>query len=52
VGNVGDGKRYAMVAWADYALSKRTQLYTIVDYNKAKDAARYELTGQAAGRTT
>ncbi|WP_343652040.1 porin [Herbaspirillum sp.] len=50
VGNVGDGKRYAVVAWADYALSKRTQLYTIVDYNKAKDAARYELTGQAAGK--
>ncbi|WP_406851397.1 porin [Herbaspirillum huttiense] len=50
LGTVGDGKRYAVVAWADYALSKRTQLYTIVDYNKAKDAARYELTGQAAGK--
>ncbi|KAF1048135.1 MAG: hypothetical protein GAK35_00359 [Herbaspirillum frisingense] len=50
LGNVGDGRRYALVGWAEYALSKRTQLYTTIDYNKAKDAARYELPGQAAGK--
>ncbi|AYR24371.1 porin [Herbaspirillum rubrisubalbicans] len=51
-GNVGDGKRYAVVGWADYALSKRTQLYTTVDYNKAKDAAVYELTSSPSGKTS
>lgn len=50
VGNVGDGTRYAVVGVAEYALSKRTQVYTTIDYNKAKDAARYELAGQAAGK--
>ncbi|MBP0597196.1 porin [Herbaspirillum sp. LeCh32-8] len=48
LGNVGDGKRYAIAGWAEYALSKRTQLYTTVDYNKAKDAAVYELTNTAS----
>ncbi len=52
LGNVGDGKRYALVGWADYALSKRTQLYTTVDYNKAKDAAVYELTNSASGKNS
>ncbi|WP_443114428.1 porin [Herbaspirillum seropedicae] len=52
VGNVGDGKRYALVGWADYALSKRTQLYTTIDYNKAKDAAVYELTNSASGKNS
>jgi len=51
-GNVGDGKRYALVGWADYALSKRTQLYTTIDYNKAKDAAVYELTNSANGKSS
>lgn len=51
-GNVGDGKRYAVVGWAEYALSKRTQLYTTVDYNKAKDAAVYELTSSATGKSS
>lgn len=50
LGNVGDGKRYAVVGWADYALSKRTQLYTTIDYNKARDAAVYELTNSASGK--
>lgn len=50
LGNLGDGKRYAVVGWVEYALSKRTQVYTIVDYNKAKDAARAELTGQSSGK--
>lgn len=51
-GNVGDGKRYTLVGWADYALSKRTQLYTTIDYNKAKDAAVYELTNSANGKNS
>ncbi|MBB5393179.1 MULTISPECIES: porin [unclassified Herbaspirillum] len=52
LGNVGDGKRYAVVGWADYALSKRTQLYATIDYNKAKDAAVYELTNSASGKNS
>ncbi|TWC63607.1 porin [Herbaspirillum sp. SJZ099] len=52
LGNVGDGKRYAVVGWAEYALSKRTQLYTTIDYNKAKDAAVYELTNSASGKNS
>ncbi|WDZ98261.1 porin [Herbaspirillum sp. WKF16] len=51
VGNVGDGKRYTVAGWAEYALSKRTQVYTTVDYNKAKDASIYELTNSATGKT-
>ncbi|WP_432241371.1 porin [Herbaspirillum robiniae] len=52
LGNVGDGKRYAVAAWAEYALSKRTQVYTTVDYNKAKDAAVYELTNSTSGKNS
>ncbi|MDQ8033489.1 porin [Bordetella genomosp. 1] len=37
------GKRYAFVVVAEYALSKRTQLYGTVDYNKVKDAASEEI---------
>ena len=51
LGNVGDGKRYTVVGVAEYALSKRTQLYTTVDYNKAKDAAVYEITNSANGKS-
>jgi predicted porin len=52
LGNVGDGKRYAVVGWADYALSKRTQLYTTIDYNKARDAAVYEVTNSPSGKNS
>ncbi|MDY7578466.1 porin [Herbaspirillum sp. RTI4] len=45
-GNVGDGKRYTLVAVAEYALSKRTQVYGTIDYNKASDAATAELAGK------
>lgn len=45
-GNIGTGKRYTLVGVAEYALSKRTQVYTTVDYNKAKDAAQVELAGK------
>jgi len=40
-----DGKRYTGVLLAEYALSKRTQVYGTVDYNKVKDAALPELSG-------
>jgi predicted porin len=43
---LGDGKRYAVIGVAEYALSKRTQVYGTVDYNKAKDAATSELAGK------
>ncbi|MEO6921150.1 MAG: porin [Collimonas sp.] len=46
LGNLGDGSRYALVGVAEYALSKRTQVYGTVDYNKAKDAALSELVGK------
>lgn len=52
LGNVGDGKRYTVAGWAEYALSKRTQLYTTVDYNKAKDGAVYELTTGPTGKNS
>ncbi|CUK10894.1 MULTISPECIES: porin [Achromobacter] len=42
------GKRYALVAVAEYSLSKRTQVYGTVDYNKVRDA----VTGEIAGRTS
>lgn len=42
------GKRYALVAVAEYALSKRTQVYGTVDYNKVRDAS----TGDISGRTS
>lgn len=39
------GRRWALVGVAEYALSKRTQLYGTVDYNKVSDAARSEIPG-------
>ncbi|MDB5777051.1 MAG: gram-negative porin family protein [Herbaspirillum sp.] len=43
---LGDGKRYAIVGLAEYALSKRTQIYGTIDYNNARDAAQVELAGR------
>lgn len=43
-----DGKRYTGVLLAEYALSKRTQLYGTVAYDKVKDAAAPELPGGTA----
>lgn len=37
------GKRYTLVALAEYSLSKRTQVYGTVDYTKAKDLSLLEL---------
>lgn len=40
------GKRYALAAVAEYSLSKRTQVYGSVDYNKVRDAAASEIAGR------
>ena len=42
------GKRYTGVLLAEYALSKRTQVYGTVAYDKAKDAAVPEMAGGTA----
>jgi predicted porin len=42
------GKRYALVAVAEYALSKRTQVYGTVDFNKVYDAASAEIAGRSS----
>lgn len=47
LGNLGDGTRYAINTVAEYALSKRTQVYGTYDYNHAKDAATAELVGKS-----
>jgi predicted porin len=39
------GKRYTLVALAEYALSKRTQVYGTVDYTNVKDLALGDLNG-------
>ncbi|KOF54732.1 MULTISPECIES: porin [unclassified Achromobacter] len=41
------GKRYALVAVAEYSLSKRSQLYGTVDWNKVSDATRGEIAGKS-----
>jgi len=42
-----DGKRYTGVLLAEYALSKRSQVYATVDYNKVSDGAHTELPGKS-----
>jgi predicted porin len=42
----GDGRRYALVGLAEYSLSKRSQLYATVDYNKASGAATFDFPGK------
>ncbi|VFR70464.1 outer membrane porin protein precursor [plant metagenome] len=42
------GRRYALVGVAEYALSKRTQVYGTVDYNKVSDAAGGEISGRSS----
>jgi predicted porin len=41
------GKRYALVAVAEYSLSKRSQVYGTVDWNKVSDAASGEIAGKS-----
>jgi len=44
------GKRYTLVALAEYSLSKRTQVYGTVDYTNVKDLALGDLNN--AGKTS
>ncbi|MGF6758657.1 porin [Paraburkholderia sp. GAS42] len=46
-GQVGSGNRYTFVALAEYALSKRTEVYGTVDFNKVSGAADVELPGRS-----
>ncbi|WP_322105808.1 porin [Paraburkholderia sp. J41] len=41
------GKRYTGVLLAEYSLSKRSQIYTTVDYNKVSGGAYTELPGKS-----
>jgi predicted porin len=45
-GTLGSGSRYAIVAVAEYALSKRTEIYGTVDFNKVNGAAAVQLPGR------
>ncbi|SCU74614.1 Porin Gram-negative type [Cupriavidus necator] len=42
-----DGRRYAVVGVAEYSLSKRSQLYATLDYNKASGAAVFDFPGKS-----
>ena len=42
----GSGSRYTVVALAEYSLSKRTEVYGTVDFNKVSGAASVELPGR------
>jgi len=44
-GALGSGNRYTGVAVAEYALSRRTEVYGTVDFNKVTGAATVELPG-------
>ena len=46
-GTLGRGNRYAIVGVAEYALSKRTEVYGTVDFNKVNGAAGIELPGRS-----
>jgi predicted porin len=43
---LGSGSRYTVVALAEYSLSKRTEVYGTVDFNKVDGAAGVELPGR------
>ncbi|WP_322032978.1 porin [Paraburkholderia sp. J76] len=46
-GTLGSGNRYAIVGLAEYALSKRTEVYGTVDFNRTSGAADVELPGRS-----
>jgi predicted porin len=46
-GATGSGNRYTGVALAEYALSKRTEVYGTIDFNKVTGAADVELPGRS-----
>ncbi|HEM8494636.1 porin [Burkholderia multivorans] len=45
-GTFGSGNRYTVVELAEYELSKRTEIYGTVDYNRVSGAADVELPGR------
>ncbi|MBB5505520.1 putative porin [Paraburkholderia sp. JPY681] len=45
-GPVGSGYRYTFVGLAEYALSKRTEVYGTVDFDQVSGAASVELPGR------
>ncbi|RQZ27148.1 porin [Burkholderia sp. Bp9090] len=45
-GTLGSGSRYTLVELAEYELSKRTEIYCTVDYNRVTGAASVELPGR------
>lgn len=45
-GQLGSGNRYTLVGLAEYALSKRTEVYGTVDFDKVSGAASVELPGK------
>jgi predicted porin len=45
-GTTGSGSRCTVVALAEYSLSKRTEVYGTVDFNKVSGAASVELPGR------
>ncbi|PQV46423.1 porin-like protein [Paraburkholderia sp. BL21I4N1] len=45
-GLLGSGNRYTFVAPAEYALSKRTEVYGTVDFDRVSGAASVELPGK------
>jgi predicted porin len=45
-GTLGDGNRLALVGVAEYALSKRTEVYGTVDYNRGNGAATANFPGR------
>ncbi|MGF6609347.1 putative porin [Paraburkholderia sp. WSM4175] len=47
VNTTGSGSRYTVVALAEYSLSKRTEVYATVDFNKVSGAAAVELPGRS-----
>ncbi len=46
-GALGAGHRYTVVGVAEYTLSKRTEIYGAVDFNKVSGAANVELPGRS-----
>jgi len=47
VGALASGNRYTVVALAEYSLSKRTEVYGTVDFNKVSGGAEVELPGRS-----
>lgn len=46
-GTLAGGSRYSMAALAEHSLSKRTEVYGTVDFNKVSGAATVELPGRS-----